>query len=45
MPVLMVNCVGFCDNFESVGGSGYWGVNGELVACLGGVGGVLVVAV
>jgi len=45
MPVLMVNCVGFCDNFESVGSSAYWNVKGELVACLDGEEGVLVVEV
>lgn len=44
MPVLMVNCVGYCDNFESVGSSGYWNANGNLVAALDGVSeGVLVV--
>ena len=35
MPVLMSNCVGFCDNFESVGSSAVWNVKGELVAALG----------
>ncbi|GAB3512899.1 carbon-nitrogen hydrolase family protein [Emticicia fontis] len=34
MPVLMVNCVGYCDNFESVGGTGYWNAKGELVRAL-----------
>lgn len=44
MPVLMVNCVSYCDNFESVGGSAVWNSNGELVGALDGVSeGVLVV--
>lgn len=34
MPVLMVNCVGHCDNFESVGSSGFWNAKGELEAAL-----------
>lgn len=32
--VLMINCVGYCDNFESVGSSGFWNEKGELVAAL-----------
>lgn len=31
MPVLMANCVGFCDNFEAVGSSAIWNQRGELV--------------
>jgi predicted amidohydrolase len=31
MPVLMANCVGFCDNFLSVGQSAVWTKEGELV--------------
>jgi predicted amidohydrolase len=31
MPVLMSNCVGFCDNFLSVGQSAVWTKEGELV--------------
>lgn len=34
MPVLMVNCVGYCDNFESTGGSAVWNNNGELISSL-----------
>lgn len=34
IPVLMVNCVGDCDNFESVGSSGFWNEKGELIAAL-----------
>jgi predicted amidohydrolase len=34
MPVLMSNCVGFCDNFLSVGKSSIWNKDGELVAQL-----------
>lgn len=34
IPVLMVNCVGYYDNFESVGSSGFWNEKGELVAAL-----------
>ena len=30
MPVLMSNCVGFCDNFLSVGGSAVWTKQGHL---------------
>lgn len=44
MPILMVNCVGYCDNFESAGGSAIWNSKGELIATLdGGSEGVLVV--
>ncbi|MEM8528754.1 MAG: carbon-nitrogen hydrolase family protein, partial [Bacteroidota bacterium] len=32
MIVAMVNCIGFCGNFESVGGSGVWSKKGELLA-------------
>lgn len=34
MPVLMSNCVGFCDNFESAGKSGIWTKKGNLAAQL-----------
>ncbi|MGE0930966.1 carbon-nitrogen hydrolase family protein [Peijinzhouia sedimentorum] len=34
MPVLMSNCVGFCDTFLSVGKSSVWTKNGELVGQL-----------
>jgi predicted amidohydrolase len=34
MPVLMSNCVGFCDNFLSVGNSAVWTKEGELVGQL-----------
>lgn len=31
MPVLMANCVGHCDNFESAGSSAVWHTDGQLV--------------
>lgn len=34
MPVLMANCVGFCDNFLSAGQSAVWTKEGKLVAHL-----------
>lgn len=34
MPVLMSNCVGFCDNFLSVGNSAIWTKDGELAGQL-----------
>lgn len=34
MPVLMANCVGFCDNFLSVGKSAVWTKEGKLVGQL-----------
>ncbi len=34
MPVLMANCVGFCDNFQSVGTSSAWTKQGELAGQL-----------
>lgn len=34
MPVLMSNCVGFCDNFLSVGKSSIWTKDGKLVGQL-----------
>jgi predicted amidohydrolase len=34
MPVLMSNCIGYCDNFESVGKSSVWNKDGKLVAQL-----------
>lgn len=34
IPVLMANCVGFCDNFLSVGQSAVWTKKGELVGQL-----------
>jgi predicted amidohydrolase len=30
----MVNCIGYCDNFLSVGKSAIWSKNGELIAQL-----------
>jgi predicted amidohydrolase len=34
IPVLMSNCVGFCDNFESVGQSSVWTKQGNLAGQL-----------
>lgn len=34
LHVLMANCVGPCDDFEAVGGSGVWNSRGELLARL-----------
>jgi predicted amidohydrolase len=34
MPVLMSNCVGFCDNFLSVGKSSIWTKKGNLIGQL-----------
>lgn len=34
MPILMSNCVGFCDNFISAGNSAVWTKEGELVGQL-----------
>jgi predicted amidohydrolase len=34
IPVLMSNCVGFCDNFESVGQSSVWTKQGKLAGQL-----------
>ncbi|WP_199535481.1 carbon-nitrogen hydrolase family protein [Rhodohalobacter sp. SW132] len=34
MPVLMVNCIGFCDDFESAGQTSAWNSNGELLDIL-----------
>ena len=34
IPVLMSNCVGYCDNFNSVGQSAIWNIRGELIAQL-----------
>jgi predicted amidohydrolase len=34
MTVLMANCVGYCDNFESVGQSSVWDDKGQLVGQL-----------
>jgi predicted amidohydrolase len=34
MPVLMSNCVGFCDNFESIGKSSIWNNQGNLAGQL-----------
>ena len=34
MPVLMSNCVGYCDNFESVGKSSVWTKQGNLAGQL-----------
>ena len=36
MPILMSNCVGYCDNFLSNGKSAAWNQDGELVAQLDG---------
>ena len=30
-PILMANCVGYCDNFKSIGKSAVWNKNGELI--------------
>jgi len=35
LPVMMVNCIGYCDNFESVGQTGIWNSKGKLLAQLG----------
>jgi predicted amidohydrolase len=35
MPVLLSNCVGYCDNFLSVGNSAVWTSTGHLAAQLG----------
>jgi predicted amidohydrolase len=34
MPVLMANCIGHCDNFESAGKSAIWTKQGNLIAQL-----------
>lgn len=34
MPVLMSNCVGYCDNFQSVGKTSVWTKQGDLVGQL-----------
>ncbi len=34
MPVLMANCIGFCDNFESKGQSSVWNESGMLIGQL-----------
>ncbi len=34
MPVLMSNCIGFCDNFESVGQRAIWRKDGVLAGQL-----------
>jgi len=34
MPVLMSNCIGYCDNFQSVGQSAVWTKRGELAGQL-----------
>ncbi|MEO5684937.1 MAG: carbon-nitrogen hydrolase family protein [Chitinophagaceae bacterium] len=34
MPVLMANCIGYCDNFESVGKSSVWTSQGNMVGQL-----------
>ncbi|MGB7394618.1 MAG: carbon-nitrogen hydrolase family protein, partial [Pricia sp.] len=34
MPVLMANCTGFCDNFQSAGQTSVWGENGILIGQL-----------
>lgn len=35
MPVLMSNCIGFCDDFQSAGQSAIWNSNGDLIVKLG----------
>lgn len=35
-PILMSNCVGFCDNFMSIGHSAVWNKNGKLINQLDG---------
>lgn len=42
MPVLMVNAIGWCDNFLSVGQSGVWNAEGKCLAQLGDTGTLLV---
>lgn len=37
MAVLMSNCVGYCDNFESVGNTSIWNDEGSLIAQLNAV--------
>jgi len=34
MPILMANCIGFCDDFMSIGRSSFWDKTGELKAQL-----------
>jgi len=34
IPILMANCVGFCDNFESVGQSSIWNKHGKILGQL-----------
>ena len=34
IELLMANCIGFCDNFMSVGGSGVWNDKGLMVGQL-----------
>ncbi len=34
MPVIMSNCIGFCDNFESAGKSAIWNKNGQQIGSL-----------
>jgi len=34
MPVLMSNCIGYCDNFESVGNSAVWTKDGKIAGQL-----------
>lgn len=36
IPVLMSNCVGFCDNFQSAGQSSVWTKQGQLIGQLSG---------
>lgn len=35
IPILMVNAIGYCDNFMSAGQSSIWNRNGELIGQLG----------
>ena len=44
VPVLMANCVGPCDNFESVGKTSIWNSKGQLVGQLNDVSeGILII--
>jgi predicted amidohydrolase len=36
MPIVMANSIGYCDNFESVGGSAAWSKEGLLLGKLNG---------
>ena len=34
IPILMANCFGYCDNFQSVGQSAVWNKAGEMIGQL-----------